>query len=104
MRVRKRADSAQAQRALYPTNMGLLPNFARTSDQPRHPEDHNMDLDPSGETLKRVSSLTNLSSQGSPTNRYWQSGYMASSSRPLRKIGARVKPPCRLIHLRIGAG
>jgi hypothetical protein len=35
---------------------------------------------------------------------YRQSGYKAMRSRPRKKIGLCVRPPCRLIQLRIGAG
>ena len=35
---------------------------------------------------------------------YRQSGYKAMSSRPRKKIGLCLRPPCRLIQLRIGAG
>jgi hypothetical protein len=35
---------------------------------------------------------------------YRQSGYKAVSSRPRKKIGLCLRPPCRLIQLRIGAG
>ena len=35
---------------------------------------------------------------------YRQSGYKAMSSRPRKKIGLCLRPPSRLIQLRIGAG
>jgi len=35
---------------------------------------------------------------------YRQSRYKAMSSRPRKKIGLCLRPPCRLIQLRIGAG
>ena len=35
---------------------------------------------------------------------YRQSGYKAMSSRPRKKIGLCLRPPYRLIQLRIGAG
>jgi hypothetical protein len=35
---------------------------------------------------------------------YRQSGYKAMSSRPRKKIGLCLRPPCRLIQWRIGAG